>query len=147
MQDVPSPAENDFCHAFMLYDPRSTNTTSSLDKQHSVFCCENDKEREIWLFNIGNEILKYRPKDRLIMKELSDIDSKTLVPMRSSSKELVDSKRTLNHPGLMLIADQVGEISLSPSKKKIDSDFRNPIGKYFKNKGTFKVIMLRKTSI
>ena len=138
MQDVPSPTENDFCHAFMLYVPRSANSTSNQDKQHSVFCCENSKDREIWIFNIGNEILKYRPKDWLVIKELSDIDSTIAFPTRSSSKELVDSKQTVTNPGLMLIADQVGEISLNLSKKKIEPDARKPLGKYFKNKGNFK---------
>lgn len=133
MSDVLSPTENDHCHAFILYEAKSSVTEINQEKQHFVFSCDSDKDRNLWVFNLANEIHKCQPKDRLA-SELG-----LSIPRRSSSKELAESRNLIkNEPppsGISQIADLVGEIKLPLSKKKSEAqDVKNTKAKkYFKS--------------
>jgi hypothetical protein len=133
MSDVLSPTENDHCHAFILYEAKSSLIDINQEKQHFVFSCDSEKDRNLWVFTLANEIHKSHPKD----KSVSDLV--LTIPRRSSSKELADSrpltKNELPPSGISQIADLVGEIKLPFSKKKTETqDVKNTKGKkYFKS--------------
>ena len=154
LSDNSPSTENDYCHAFMLYESQSSTSDLNLEKQHSIFCCENNKERDLWVLHLGNEIVKYRPKDNTVTNELSDLKLKDdfsrrddasrrdEYPRRLSSKEsnLNKSDSGGNHPGMIPISEQVGEISKNYLRKKSDLiDSKNTMGKgFFKNKNVDK---------
>jgi hypothetical protein len=142
ISEVASPSENDHCHAFVLYESKSLSSDLNQEKQHLVFSCDSDKDRDQWVLNLANEILQYRPRDRLLSKEIADLGFKEKsIPRRSSSKgDSIKAESSVGYSGMSQISDLVGEIKLPISKMKSEnSDAKsNTVGKYFKSKSTDK---------
>lgn len=77
--------ENDYHHSFVIteYKPASNATKSGdaayvMDMKSSsrhILCCGSDVERDAWVTSLCQEILKFRPRDKGILNELSNIRS------------------------------------------------------------------------
>ena len=93
---APKETDNDQCHGFVVteYEPASSTSKTAEDGMSYVvdmklvakhiLCCESDQDRDLWVMTICKEILKYRPRDKAILTELSNVQTEGKITSKPS---------------------------------------------------------------